>query len=203
MLLILDEAQTGLGRLGTRFGFDLAGVVPDILTLSKTLGGGLPLSATVTSADIEEDCHAKGFGHLTSHVSDPLPAAAGRAVLEVIARERLVERAAELGERLGAGLRDLMQRYEVIGDLRGMGLMWGVEIVRDRKTREPDHELGARVTERCLELGLSMNISGYRSAASVWRIAPPLTIADAELDEGLAILDQAIGECLADSKSVC
>ncbi len=197
MLLILDEAQTGLGRLGTRFGFDLAGVVPDILTLSKTLGGGLPLSATVTSADIEEDCHAKGFGHLTSHVSDPLPASAGLAVLEVIARERLVERAAELGERLGAGLSDLMQRYEVIGDLRGTGLMWGVEIVRDRKTREPDHELGARITDRCLELGLSMNISGYRSAASVWRIAPPLTIAEAELDEGLAILDQAIGECLA------
>ena len=118
-------------------------------------------------------------------------------MLEVIARERLVERAAELGERLGAGLGDMMQRYEVIGDLRGQGLMWGVEIVRDRKTREPDHELGARITARCLELGLSMNISGYRAAASVWRIAPPLTIAEAELDEGLAILDQAIGDCLA------
>ncbi len=136
----------------------------------------------------------------SSRSKDPLPAAAGLAVLEVIARERLVERAAELGERLGAGLRDLMQRHEVIGDLRGTGLMWGVEIVRDRKTREPDHELGARITERCLELGLSMNISGYRSAASVWRIAPPLTVAEAELDEGLAILDQSIGECLADQR---
>ncbi len=197
MLLVLDEAQTGLGRLGATFGFEQAGVVPDLLTLSKTLGGGLPLSAAVAGAEIEEDCHAKGFGHLTSHVSDPLPAAAGLAVLEVIARENLVERAARLGERLGAGLADLMQRYEVIGDVRGRGLLWGVEIVRDRKTREPDHDLGARITRRCLELGLNMNIAVHRGMASVWRIAPPLTIAEAELDQGLAILDQSIGECLS------
>ncbi|MFQ5783433.1 MAG: aspartate aminotransferase family protein [Alphaproteobacteria bacterium] len=199
MLLILDEAQTGLGRVGAHFAFEQDGAVPDILTLSKTLGGGLPLAATVTGDDIEETCFEAGFSHLTSHVSDPLPAAVGLAVLEVLARDKLAERAARLGERLAAGLDDIKQRYEVIGDVRGRGLMWGVELVSDRKTREPDAALGARITRRALDLGLSMNITAYASMASVWRIAPPLTISEAELDEGLAILDQAIGETLATS----
>ena len=89
MLLILDEAQTALGRLGANFAFEAEGVVPDVLTLSKTLGGGLPLSATVTSAAIEEECYEKGLLHFTSHVSDPLPAEVGLAMLRVLAEERL------------------------------------------------------------------------------------------------------------------
>ncbi len=96
--------------------------------------------------------------HVTSHVSDPLPAAVGLAVLEVLRRERLAERAVVLGARLEAGLRDLQQRYEVIGDVRGRGLLWGVELVTDRQSRTPHPELGERITRRCLELGLSMNI---------------------------------------------
>ncbi len=196
MLLILDEAQTGLGRLGANFAFEQDGAVPDFLTLSKTLGGGLPLAATVTGAEIEEDCHAKGFMHLTSHVSDPLPAAVGLAVIEVLANEGLAERATRLGKRLEAGLNDLMQRYEAIGDVRGRGLMWGVEIVRDRASRTPDHALGDRIARRCLELGLNMNIVAAANAASVWRIAPPLTVSEDEIDSGLTILDQGIRECL-------
>ena len=196
MLLILDEAQTGMGRLGANFAFEQDGAVPDFLTLSKTLGGGLPLAATVTGAEIEEDCHAKGFMHLTSHVSDPLPAAVGLAVIEVLANEGLAERATRLGKRLEAGLKDLMQRYEAIGDVRGRGLMWGVEIVRDRASRTPDHALGDRIARRCLELGLNMNIVAAANAASVWRIAPPLTVSEDEIDSGLTILDQAIRECL-------
>lgn len=125
MLLILDEAQTAFGRVGATFAFEQDGVVPDFLTLSKTLGGGVPLAATVTSAAIEETCYEQGFVHVTSHVSDPLPAAVGLAVLEVLRRERLAERAVELGRRLEGGLRDLQQRYEVIGDVRGRGLLWG------------------------------------------------------------------------------
>lgn len=199
MLLVLDEAQTGLGRVGANFAFEQDGATPDILTLSKTLGGGLPLAATVTGDDIEEQCFAAGFSHLTSHVSDPLPALVGLAVLEVLARDRLVERAARLGARLEAGLRDLMQRYEVIGDVRGRGLMWGVEIVSDRNTRAADADLGARIANRALELGLSMNITAYANMAAIWRIAPPLTIEESELDEGLAIIDQAIGDTLAGS----
>ena len=197
MLLILDEAQTALGRLGAHFAFEQDGVVPDFLALSKTLGGGLPLAATVTSAAIEEVCHDRRFVHVTSHVSDPLAASVGLAVLEVLTRDGLAERARLLGRRLEAGLRDLHRRYEVIGDIRGRGLLWGVELVRDRASREPNAPLGARITRRCLELGLSMNITALPRLASVWRIAPPLTVSEAELDAGLAILDQAIREGLA------
>ena len=196
MLLILDEAQTAFGRVGANFAFEQDGVVPDFLAVSKTLGGGVPLAATVTSAALEETCYERGFVHVTSHVSDPLPAAVGLAVLEVLRRERLAERAQELGRRLEAGLRDLHQRYEVIGDVRGRGLLWGVELVSDRQSRRPHPELGARITRRCLELGLSMNIVALPGLASVWRIAPPLTASAAEIDQGLAILDQAIRETL-------
>jgi 2,2-dialkylglycine decarboxylase (pyruvate) len=194
MLLILDEAQTAFGRVGANFAFEQDGVVPDFLALSKTLGGGVPLAAAVTSAAIEETCFGRGFVHVTSHVSDPLPAAVGLAVLEVLRRERLAERALELGRRLEAGLRDLHQRYEVIGDVRGRGLLWGVELVTDRQSRRSNPELGARITRRCLELGLSMNIVSLPGLASVWRIAPPLTATEAEIDQGLAILDQALRE---------
>jgi 2,2-dialkylglycine decarboxylase (pyruvate) len=196
MLLILDEAQTAFGRIGANFAFEQDGVVPDFLAVSKTLGGGIPLAATVTSAAIEEACYECGFVHVTSHVSDPLPAAVGLAVLEVLRREGLAERALELGRRLETGLCDLHQRYEVIGDVRGRGLLWGVELVTDRQTRRPYPELGGRITRRCLELGLSMNIVSLPGLASVWRIAPPLTSNEDQIDEGLSILDQAIRECL-------
>ncbi|MGH6896020.1 MAG: aspartate aminotransferase family protein [Geminicoccaceae bacterium] len=196
MLLILDEAQTAFGRVGANFAFEQDGMVPDFLAVSKTLGGGVPLAAAVTSAAIEEACYERGFVHVTSHVSDPLPAAVGLAVLEVLRREKLALRAQGLGRRLEAGLRDLHQRYEVIGDVRGRGLLWGVELVTDRQSRRPNPELGGRITRRCLELGLSMNIVSLPGLASVWRIAPPLTSSEAQIDEGLAILDQAIRECL-------
>src|SRR5215813_12868350 len=116
MLLIFDEAQTAF-RLGRDFAFQHFGVEPDILTLSKTLAGGLPLSAVVTSEWIESDCHEKGFLHATSHVSDPLPAHVGLAVLDVIKEENLEARAVEMGERLGAGLRALQDKHEIIGDV--------------------------------------------------------------------------------------
>jgi 2,2-dialkylglycine decarboxylase (pyruvate) len=196
MFLILDEAQTAFGRVGANFAFEQDGVVPNFLAVSKTLGGGVPLAATVTSAAIEEACYERGFVHVTSHVSDPLPAAVGLAVLEVLRRERLAEHALELGERLEAGLRDLQQRYEVIGDVRGRGLLWGVELVTDRQSRRPNHEVGARITGRCLELGLSMNIVSLPGLASVWRIAPPLTATMDQIDEGVSILDQAIRACV-------
>ena len=194
MLLILDEAQTGLGRVGALFAFERDGVVPDVLTLSKTLGGGLPLSATVTTAAIEEEAAEKGFLHFTSHVSDPLPAAVGRAVLRTVLAEGLAARAAQLGARLRAGLEELARRHEPVGDVRGRGLMQGVELVTDRDSRTPDPRYGAAVTARCLELGLNVNIVKFAGLASVLRLAPPLTIAPQELDLGLEILDRALAE---------
>ena len=192
MLLILDEAQTALGRVGTMFAFEQHGVVPDILTLSKTLGGGLPLSATVTTEAIEEDAAAKGFLHFTSHVSDPLPAAVGRAVIATVLAEELPRRAHELGARLRAGLDELGRRHEAVGDVRGQGLMLGVDVVRDRETRAPADRYGAAVTARCLELGLNVNIVHFPGLGSVLRIAPPLTIAPEEIDLGLEIIDRAL-----------
>ena len=197
MVFIFDEAQTAFGRLGVDFAFQHFGVQPDLLTLSKTLGGGLPLAATVTSDAIEQDCHEKGFLHVTSHVSDPLPAQVALAVLDVLAEEDLNQRALELGAHLRSGLEALAARHEIIGDLRGFGLLQGVELVRDRATREPDAELGREITRRCMELGLSMNIVAVGRMAAVWRIAPPLTVTRAEIERGLAILDQAIGEVRA------
>ena len=197
MLLVLDEAQTALGRVGAMFAFERHGVVPDVLTLSKTLGGGLPLSATVTSAAIEADAAAKGFLHFTSHVSDPLPAAVGRAVLQTVVADGLPDRAAVLGARLRAGLEELGRRHEPIGDVRGEGLMLGVDLVADRETRAPDARYGTAVSERCIELGLNVNIVKFPGLGSVLRIAPPLTIAPEEIDLGLEILDTALRDCLS------
>ncbi|TIX29914.1 MAG: aspartate aminotransferase family protein, partial [Mesorhizobium sp.] len=155
MLLILDEAQTGIGRTGHMFAFQRDGVTPDILTLSKTIGAGLPLSAVMTTAEIEEEAHAKGFLFYTTHVSDPLPAAVGLAVLDVVEEEKLVERARSMGAKLFAGLSSLKQRYECVGDVRGRGLLLGVEIVKDRKDRVPDHQLGAAIAAEAFRRGLS------------------------------------------------
>lgn len=119
MLLILDEAQTGLCRTGDWYAFQRDGVVPDILTLSKTLGAGLPLSAVLTSAELEERAHERGFLFLTTHGNDPLPAAVGNTVLDVLVRDRLDLRACELGDRLRRGLDELASRHKVIGDVRG------------------------------------------------------------------------------------
>ncbi|MBF2046285.1 MAG: aspartate aminotransferase family protein [Leptolyngbya sp. IPPAS B-1204] len=202
MLLIFDEAQTAFGRLGSNFAFEQIGVVPDILTVSKTLGGGLPLAATITSAEIEADCYAKGFIFYTSHVSDPLPARVGLAVLQLLQAEQLGQRAAELGQYLQQGLRELQKNYEMIGDVRGRSLLIGVEFVKDRDSRLPDEQLGIQVTQRCLELGLNVNIvKGIAGMGSVLRIAPPLTITVDELDQGLSILEQALQDCLASGYS--
>jgi 2,2-dialkylglycine decarboxylase (pyruvate) len=197
VLLVLDEAQTGFGRLGTMFGFEHDGIVPDLVAVSKTLGGGVPLAATVTNPAIEEDCVRKGFLHVTSHVSDPLPAAAGLAVLAVIDEEDLVARARERGSYLLARLRELQERHEQVGDVRGRGLLVGLELVEDRDSRTPADALGRAVTDECLERGLSMNIVRAGSSANCFRIAPPLTVTEGEIDTAVEILDAALQATLA------
>lgn len=197
MLLILDEAQTGLCRTGAWYAFERDGVVPDILTLSKTLGAGLPLAATITSAAIEERAYERGFLFYTTHVSDPLVAAVGNTVLDVLQRDRMDRRAAELGALLRAGLLEIQNRHDVVGDVRGRGLLQGVELVLDRETKRGADRLGAAVTRRCLELGLHMNVVQLPGLGGTFRIAPPLTCSDDEIRLGCEILDQAIGECAA------
>jgi 2,2-dialkylglycine decarboxylase (pyruvate) len=194
MLLIFDEAQTAFGRLGHWFAASHLNVTPDIMTVSKTLGGGMPLAAVITNDEVEEVCHQRGFAFYTSHVSDPLPAAVGLAVLETIEREQLLKRSQEMGSYLAERLRELQTRHEEIGDVRGMGLLMGIELVKDRETREPHHELGSLTTQRCMELGLSMNIRRRPERGSVWRIAPPLTVTTADVDLAMTIFDQALSE---------
>jgi 2,2-dialkylglycine decarboxylase (pyruvate) len=202
MLLVLDEAQTCLGRLGTMFGFERDGVVPDIVSVSKTLGGGLPLAATVTSAEIAEDCEAKGFLHVTSHVSDPLPAAGGLAVLDVIEEEGLVALARERGNYLMERLRELQAEHEQIGDVRGLGLLVGIELVTDRDTREPADALGHAVTEECLERGVSMNIVRSGKIGNCLRLAPPLNVTEQEIDTAVEVLDGSLRSVLAGQPSL-
>jgi len=192
MLLVLDEAQTGVGRTGSMFAFERDDMAPDILTLSKTLGAALPLAAVVTTEEIEQRAHEGGFLFYTTHVSDPLPAAVGLKVIEVVLRDRLAERAATAGARLLAGLDEVRDRHECVGDVRGRGLLVGVEVVADRATKKPAPELGAAITRRCFELGLSMNITAFAHMGGVFRIAPPLTVSDDEIDLGVEILGQAI-----------
>ncbi len=186
MLLIMDEAQTGLCRTGSWYAFERDGIVPDILTLSKTLGAGLPLAAVVTSAEIEQQAHDRGYLFFTTHVSDPLPAAVGNVVLDVLIRDGLDHRAQHLGGLLRKGLDEIAGRHDVVADVRGRGLLAGVELVSD--------DLGQRVTRRCLELGLHMNIVQLPGMGGVFRIAPPLTASEEEIGLGLSIMDSAIGD---------
>jgi len=193
MLLILDEAQTGLGRTGTMFAFERDGVVPDILVLSKTLGAGLPLSAVMVGEAISRACDERDFLFYTTHVNDPLPASVGLKVLEIVLRDRLAARAAALGARLKDGLLGLQMRFPWIGDVRGRGLLLGLEFVDEAGGRgRSAAELSDAVTDRALALGLSANIVRAGNSGGVMRIAPPLTVHEAEIDLGLHVLAEAL-----------
>jgi len=197
MLLILDEAQTGMGRTGTMFAFERDGVVPDILVLSKTLGAGLPLSAVLTTDQISQTADDRGFLFYTTHVNDPLPAMVGLKVIEIVRRDGLAARAAALGDRLKRGLRALQQNYDCIGDVRGRGLLLGVEFrALGRNENHSARALSDAVTDRALHLGLSSNIVRTGASDGVMRIAPPLTATEDEIDLGLDLLDAALEQTL-------
>ncbi|ODH41016.1 hypothetical protein ACO22_01467 [Paracoccidioides brasiliensis] len=192
MLLIVDEAQTGVGRTGQMFAFQYdEDVVPDILCLSKTLGCGLPLSSVSTTAEIERGCNEAGFMWLTTHYNDPLPAAVGNKVLEIVERDNICQLAAERGKQLLNGLLALQQKYWFIGDVRGRGLLLGIEIISDPKTKAPAAALGKTITDRAFDRGLSCNIVTYPGMGDVFRLAPPVTVTPEEIEEALQILDEA------------
>lgn len=192
MLLIIDEAQTGMCRTGDWYAFQHQGVVPDILTLSKTLGAGLPVSAVVTSEEIEAVTSERRFMFTTTHVSDPLAAAVGLTVVRTLVEGEYDAVARRLGDRLRRGLTELLERHERIGDVRGRGLFQGVELVMDRASKEPADDFGTAVTAACFERGLHLNIAQMPGVNSILRIAPPLTVSEESLDTGLAILDEAL-----------
>jgi 4-aminobutyrate aminotransferase-like enzyme len=180
-----------LARCGDLFAIEHDDVVPDILTLSKTLGNGIPLSAVVTSNEIDRICKDKDFLFYTTHINDPLPAAVGDKVLEIVMRDDLVENSRARGRQLHAGLQKLKERYGCIGDVRGRGLMAGVEIVSDRETKAPAVGLGRRLGDRMMELGLWAQLSSHKSFNGVFRVAPPIVITESQVEDGLKILEEA------------
>jgi 2,2-dialkylglycine decarboxylase (pyruvate) len=192
MLLIIDEAQTGLGRTGAMFAFERDNIVPDMLTLSKTLGAGMPLSALMTTEAISTTADERGFFFTTTHVNDPLTASVGLKVVEIVRRDRLDARARVLGERLRLGLQALMQRHGCIADVRGRGLLVGLEFGPSGTLSAS--EVSSRVGRASVGLGLSASITGSNASigGGVMRIAPPLTVSEEEIDLGLAILDAAM-----------
>jgi 2,2-dialkylglycine decarboxylase (pyruvate) len=188
MLFIVDEAQTGFGRLGDMWGFERDGATPDIVAVSKTLGGGVPLAGTITSDAIEQKSHDAGFWFYTSHLNEPLPAAVGLAVLDVIAEEKLVDAARDKGAYLKKGLLGLKDRYEVVGDVRGRGVLLGVDFVEDRETKKPAVARAQAITRHCLEHGVFIGmLKGH-----VWRVAPPMTITYQEIDRALSVIEDAL-----------
>lgn len=191
MLLILDEEQTGLGKTGDTFAFEQEQVVPDIITLAKHFGGGICISSVTTSAEIEEQVVADEFIVTHSHSNDPLACAAGTATLEVLEREDLAGKARRLGGYFTSKLNDLAARIEIIGDIRGRGLLQGIELVRDRRSKEPATTEGLAVAERCLQDGLIFSV---RREGSVLRFVPPASTTEEQIDRAIDILANALRE---------
>ena len=197
MLLIVDEEQTGLGKLGAMFGFERDGIVPDIVTVAKHLGGGVGISAVTTTEEIEEKVVASGYAATHSHSNDPLICAAGVASLDVVEQEDVPAKARAIGAQMQERLEALQQRYELVGDIRGRGQLQGVELVRDRNGKEPATEEGRRIGRQCFEAGL---IFSLRRNGSVLRFVPPASTSADQVDRAMDILGDAL-EAVSASRS--
>lgn len=193
-LLIYDEAQTGLGKLGTMYAYQHVGVTPDIMTLSKHLGGGLAISALVTTDEISKTATEGGLMYGHSHGADPICCAAGTASIDEIVENDLPKRAAELGEHWQGRMRSLQQKYEIIGDIRGRGILQGIELVRDRKTKEPAAKEADSIFRQCLKDGLLFSLRGRLK--NMFRFVPPFTTTTAQLDKAVDIMEGAIRKTL-------
>nr|CAG4716034.1 unnamed protein product [Naegleria fowleri] len=188
---IADEVQTGFGRTGTHYwGFQTEGVMPDIVTMAKGIGNGTPLAAVVTTPEIAKTVAQKI--HFNTYGGNPVSSAIGRAVLRVIDKENLQKNSLDMGNLLLDGFRKLQQKYPIIGDVRGKGLMLGMELVKDRTTLEPAKEETAKVFERCKDLGLLLGKGGLYG--NVFRIKPPMNITKADVEFALQVMDQAFSE---------
>jgi len=189
---IADEVQVGFGRLGTHFwGFESQAVVPDIVVLGKPIGNGFPLAAVVTTQAIAAS-FANGMEFFSTFGGNPVACAAGLAVLDVMAEERLQERALRVGGHFVAGLKRLAERYPIIGDVRGSGLFLGLELVRDRRTLEPAGAEAAYVVDRLRELGVLAGTDG--PFHNVIKLRPPLCFSEADADLVVAALDTVLSE---------
>jgi 4-aminobutyrate aminotransferase/(S)-3-amino-2-methylpropionate transaminase len=188
VLFIADEIQTGFGRTGAMFACDRYGIEPDLLITAKSLGGGLPISAVTGRAEIMDAPGPGGLGGTFS--GNPLSCAAALAVLDIFERENLSERANELGERFQQRARKWQKRWRLIGDVRGLGGMQAMELVRSPETREPASEETKQIVRHCYERGLITLSAG--SYGNVIRVLVPLVVTNEQMDEGLDVLESAL-----------
>ena len=197
ILFIADEVQTAWGRLGKNlFGITDWGVTPDVVTSAKGLGNGFPISVVIARREVAD---AYQGPHINTFGGNPLSSRAAAAALDVIEAEHLTENAGRVGAHLMAQLQALAQRHPIIGDVRGRGLMLGVELVADRKTKEPAGAAAERVLNLCKDKGLLIGRGGLYS--NTLRIQPPLVITQQEADEAVRILDEAMGVADRDARS--
>lgn len=192
-LMIVDEAQTGVGRLGTWWGYEQYDVLPDIVVASKTLGGGAPLSGILVSDELAKEGVKRGYRQSSSHTGDPLLCAAGLATIEIIEREGLLQNIASVSEYMNSRLQKLLDASPVGGEVRGRGFLIGLEMVSDKKTGEPNGEATVQFTEECRRRGM---LTGWWKvpylAPNVVRLMPPYTLTRAEADRALGIVEESL-----------
>jgi len=188
IVFIADEIQTGFGRTGRWFAIEHWGVVPDIVTMAKAMGGGFPIGAVTGRAELMDAIHVGGLGGTFG--GNPVSCAAALAAIDQIDREGLVERATRIGGTMRARLEEFQDRFDVVGDVRGVGAMVAMELVTDRATKAPAKEAAAQVIEECYTQGAVVLKAGTYD--NVIRLLPPLTIDEGLLDEGLGILEKAL-----------
>jgi 4-aminobutyrate aminotransferase-like enzyme len=191
MLLIFDEIQTGFGRLGTWFAADLYQTVPDIMVIGKALGGGFPLFGVLFSTQLQglaPGDHSFTFAHF------PLSMAAANATIQVLEDENLLDRAIKMGAIFTSRLRELQDKYELIGDIRGPGLMIGVELVKDRKTKEPAREETTRFVMEGIKRGVIFGESKYLGLGNIVKIKPPLVITEEQVYRTLEVFEDIVRE---------
>jgi 4-aminobutyrate aminotransferase / (S)-3-amino-2-methylpropionate transaminase / 5-aminovalerate transaminase len=193
ILLVVDEVQTGFGRTGRMFATEHYGIEPDLMTVAKSIAGGLPLSGVLGKAEIMDSLWDNAVGG--TYVGNPVGLAAAVAVLDVFEEEGLVERAQRVGETIRARMLAWQERFAAIGDVRGLGAMLAVEYVEDRGTKEPAPSIASRVAEEAARRGLLLLTAGVHSNCN--RVLCPLVITDAELEEGLAAWEEALEAVLA------
>ncbi len=192
IVLVADEVQTGFGRTGRMFAMEHFDVEPDLMVVAKSIAGGLPLSGVVGRAEVMDDAHEGAIGG--TFIGNPLGLAAALAVLDVFEEEQLVVRAEEIGEIVRSRMVEWRERWPRIGDVRGLGAMLAIELVRDVETKSPAPELAAAVIDEALRRGLLLLKAGMHG--NCIRLLCPLTISEAELDEGLAVWEEALAATL-------
>jgi 4-aminobutyrate aminotransferase / (S)-3-amino-2-methylpropionate transaminase / 5-aminovalerate transaminase len=188
ILFIADEIQSGMGRTGKMFAMEHYGVEPDVVTVAKSFAAGMPLSAVVGKKEIMDSVHPGGLGG--TYGGNPIACSAALAVFEIFEEEDLLGKSVRLGKRMRERLETWPQKYELVGDVRGLGPMLAVELVRDRHTKEPAAEEAKAVAALCVEKGLIVLVCGIYG--NVLRFMPPLVITDEQLDRGLSILEESL-----------